>query len=199
MSLRVTCPNCCETYPIDAGFADDDGKRLAALVAGVEPVLGRAIISYLRLFKPPKSALRTTRAVKVVEDLLVLVRSGTVCRDERGGVRRPASPATWAAGIEQLLAAPGKLALPLANHHYLRAVVYGLADQADASAERQREANARVGNRPSTPSAPAVRSRETRLNEHLRWLRAQLEAGHIDQAEHDEQAAAARINIGGAS
>ncbi len=60
--MRITCPNCCESYPIDAGFADDDGKRLAALFAGMEPVLGRAVIGYLRLFRPAKTALRTVRA-----------------------------------------------------------------------------------------------------------------------------------------
>lgn len=192
--MRVTCPNCCESYPIDAGFADDDGKRLAALFAGIEPVLGRAAISYLRLFRPVKSALRTSRAIRLVEELLDLVRPGTVCRDERGGLRRPAPPAVWAAGIEQLLAAPGKLTLPLSNHHYLRAVVYGLADQADAAAERQREADARVGTRRGGPSDATVR--ETPLQVELAFLRDQLRLGAIDQTTHDDRAGAARIKHG---
>lgn len=192
--MRITCPNCCESYPIDAGFADDDGKRLAALCADMEPVLGRAVIGYLRLFRPAKTALRTVRAVKIVEDLLALVRAGTVCRDERGGLRRPAPAAIWAAGIEQLLATPGKLSLPLANHHYLRAVVYGLADQADASAERQRDADARVGNRRSGPSDNA--RAESPLQSQLAWLRQQLELGVLTPEQHAEQAAAARVTMG---
>lgn len=77
--MRVTCPNCSESYPIDAGFADDDGKRLASLFASMEPVLGRAVISYLRLFKPPKSTLRSARAIRIVEELLDLVRTGSMC------------------------------------------------------------------------------------------------------------------------
>ena len=48
--------------------------------------------------------------------------------DERNGVRRSASPAMWATGIEQMLAQRGSLTLPLENHNYLRAVVFGLAD-----------------------------------------------------------------------
>lgn len=195
--MRVTCPNCCESYPIDAGFADDDGKRLAALFAGMEPVLGRAVIGYLRLFRPAKSALRTSRAIRLVEELLDLVRPGTVCRDERNGLRRPAPPAVWAAGIEQLLAAPGKLQLPLSNHHYLRAVVHGLADQVDASAERTKEADLRAGTRRSGPSAAAPR--ETPLQAQLAYLREQLRIGAIDEAEHDRQAAAARIKFGAAT
>ncbi len=192
--MRVTCPHCCESWPIEAGFADDDGKRLAALLAGVEPVLGRAVLGYLRLFKPAKTALRTARAIRVVDELLALVRAGTVCRDERNGLRRPASPATWAAGIEQMLAMPGKLTLPLANHHYLRAIVYGLADQEDAATERAKEAGLRVGKRPAGASEKAPR--ETPLQAHLAWLANQLRIGAIEQADHDQQVAAARVRFG---
>lgn len=192
--MRITCPNCCESYPIDAGFADDDGKRLAALTAEMEPVLGRAVISYLRLFRPAKTALRTVRAVKIVEALLLLVRAGTVCRDERGGIRRPATPALWAAGIEQMLAMPGKLSLPLDNHNYLRAIVFGLADTADASAERQREADARVGKRRSGPSDNAVSL--SKLDAHLGWLRMRLGCGDLTKEQFDAEATAARAKFG---
>jgi len=195
--MRITCPNCCESYPIDAGFADDDGKRLAALFAGMEPVLGRAVISYLRFFKPGKTSLRTARAIRIVDDLLALVRTGTVCRDERGGIRRPATPAMWAAGIEQLLAAPGKLSLPLANHHYLRAVVYGIADSEDAVCERQREADARVGKHRAGPSDNVAR--ESPLQAELAFLRDQLRIGTIDKAAHDARVAAARERFGASS
>jgi len=197
MTLRITCPNCCESYPIDAGFADDDGKRLAALFAGMEPVLGRAVISYLRLFKPAKTSLRTARAIRIVDDLLALVRTGTVCRDERGGIRRPATPAMWAAGIEQLIAAPGKLSLPLANHHYLRAVVFGLADSEDAVSERAKEADMRVGKHRAGPSANVVP--EGKLQAHLAWLAQQLRLGAIDQTTHDAEVLRARERFGAAS
>lgn len=190
MSLRITCPNCCESYPIEAGFVDDDGKRLAAMLAGVEPMLGRAIIGYLRLFKPAKTSLRSARAGKIVDELLDLVRVGTVCRDERGGLRRPAPPSLWAAGIEQLLAAPEKLRLPLSNHHYLRAVVFGLADQADAVAERSKEAGLRAGQR--SAAAP----KETPLQAQLAWLRQELDFGRLTREEFDSQADAARIKFG---
>lgn len=191
--MRITCPSCHETYPLAAGVADDDGKRLAVLFADMEPVLGRAAIGYLRLFKPAKTALRNARAIKVLGDLVELVRAGTVCRDERGGVRRPASAAVWAAGIEQLLASPGKLSLPLANHHYLRAIVYGLADQADAAAERTKEAGLRVGNRPAAPSAP----RETPLQAQLAYLAHQLHIGAISPEQYSADCDAARIKFGG--
>jgi len=143
--MHVTCPSCNESFPIVAGFLEPDGKRFGMLLAGMEPAVGRAVVEYLALFTPGKQRLRLARAVKLVAALDALVREGSVCRDERGGVRRPATAAHWVAGIEQMLEQRAKLTLPLANHHYLRAIVYGLADQADAAAERQREADKKAG------------------------------------------------------
>ncbi len=192
--MQVTCPCCLERFPVEAGFIDGEGKQLAAMFAAMEPALGRSVVAYLRLFKPARTGLRTARAIRLVEDLLDLVGPGTVCRDERSGLRRPASAAVWAAGIEQLLATSGKLALPLQNHHYLRAVVFGLAEQADAAAERTKEAALRAGIRASTPS-----TRETPLQPQLKWLENQLRTGATDQATYDDQVQAARITLGGAS
>lgn len=125
--MRIQCPCCGEQYPLEAGFADDEGKRLAAQFAEMEPKLGRAVLAYLRLFSPARRGLRTSRAIRLVEDLLALVRAGNVTRDARTTDTKPASPAMWAAGIEQMLAQRERLSLPLDNHHYLRAVVYGIA------------------------------------------------------------------------
>lgn len=173
---------------------DADGKRLAAVLAGMDGTLGRAVIGYLRFFKPAKTALRTSRAVKVVQELDVLVRAGSVCQDERGGVRRPASPATWAAGIEQLLAAPPS-GLPLTSHGYLRRVVFGLADQADAHAERARHETMRSGQHrgAGSPMAP----RENPLTAQLAYLRQQHAYGAITAEQLREQEAEARTKFGG--
>jgi hypothetical protein len=188
MTMRITCPNCQEIYPIDAAFADDDGKRLAALCAEMEPALGRAALAYLRYFKPPKTALRTSRAVKIVQELLDLVRTGTVCRDERGGLHRRATPMLWAAGIEQMLAVPGKIQIPLSNHHYLRAVVFGLADEASAVDERAREKNLRQGKR---PEEPALAPPAERLAGRLAYLRKQLDYRMLSQDAYDAEVAKA--------
>lgn len=188
--MKLTCPSCGAEYPIEAGLLEDDGKRLAAILGEMEPTLARAAISYLRLFKPTKTALRTTRAIKLLQELLALVRVGTVCRDERGGLRRPAPIAAWVAGIEQMLQQPGRLQLPLSNHNYLRQVVYGLADAADAKAERQHEKELR--SRPRGPSSDPLQ----KMNDHLRWLQTQLERKFITQEEYDKQTAETRARYG---
>lgn len=192
--MRISCPNCSETYPIEAGFAEGDGKRLAVLFADMEPALGRAAISYLRLFKPPKTALRTTRAIKLLEQLMALVSTGTVCRDERTSARRQATQAMWAEGIEQMLTARDKLTLPLTNHHYLRAIVYTVADQADAGDEKQREEQLRTRSTRAEQPAPKA---ESPLQNQIAWLRQQLEYKLIDKDEFEQQATAARDQFGG--
>ena len=189
--MQLTCPCCDVEFPIEAGFADDDGKRLAAVMAEFEPALGRSVLRYLRLFKPAKTALRSARAAKLVRELAELVKAGTVCRDERTGLRRPASAAVWSVGIEQMLASRATLTLPLENHNYLRAVVFGLADHADAQAEQAREQARRTPRRTSDGPSP-VRPGEDPLQATLAWLAQMREYGHLDENEYAARIAAAR-------
>ncbi|HCL40577.1 MAG TPA: hypothetical protein DHW73_04290 [Pseudomonas sp.] len=151
--MQLTCPCCGEQFPLEAGMADDEGKRLAALFAGMEPKLGKAVLQYLRLFSPAKRSLRTSKAIRLVEDLLALVTPGTVTRDARTTDTRRATPTLWAMGIEQMLSAREKLTLPLDNHHYLRAVVYGLAGDAQATAAAaEADRSRRSSNGPGRPA-----------------------------------------------
>ncbi|MGH8040341.1 MAG: hypothetical protein ACREPD_21710, partial [Stenotrophomonas sp.] len=112
-------------------------------------------------------------------------------KDERSGVRRPTSPAAWAAGIEQMLAQRYSLTLPLESHGYLRAVVYGLADKADAAAERQREADARAGRHLAASPSNSASEQERKLEDSLYYIQQQLGYGAItaDEAEHQREAA----------
>jgi hypothetical protein len=193
--VRATCPDCGAQGHISTFFADDDGKRFAAVLAGMVPELGRATIAYLGLFKPPKTALRMARAVKIAHELEALANAGSVCRDERSGVRRACTPTTWAAGIEQMLQQRSLLTLPLENHNYLRAVVFGLADKADAAVERRREADARAGRHletaPST-AKPAAISMESKLENQLAWIGQQISIGAMTVDEANEERRKAR-------
>lgn len=194
MSLRVTCPGCGTDFPVQAGLVEGEAKRLGAVLAGMEPVLGRAALHYLALFKPPKSALRLSRATRLLAELVELVDAGSVCKDERSGLRRPATPSLWAAGIEQMLAQRQGLDLPLGGHNYLRKVVWGLADAADAQAEAAREQDLRQGRQRQGPS-PA-RAAESRLANELAWLRQQLDYGQLTEKEHAKAVADARARLG---
>lgn len=200
--MRATCPDCGAQGHIAAFFVEDDGKRLAALLAEMQPELGRAVIGYLGLFKPHKTALRLARAVKLVQELVALVDAGSVCRDERSGMRRATTPSMWAYGIEQMLAQRAALTLPLDGHGYLRAVVYGLADKADAVAERTREEDARNGRhmRPegSVGISPVARH-ESKLENQLAFIRQMLNAGAYTPEQADAEREKARQRHAGES
>lgn len=161
---------------MEAGLADDEGKRLAALFAEFEPKLGRAVLQYLRLFSPAKQALRMAKAVRLVEDLQALLKPGTVTRDARTTDTRRAASALWVLGIEQMLASRETLTLPLDNHHYLRAVVWGLAGDAKAVAAAQATAPR------SNTSAPA-----NDYLERLARINGDEQLGFIDKAEADRR------------
>lgn len=186
VSLFTTCTACGARQPIDAGFLGEDGKRLAVLLGDMPPVLARAVIGYLGLFKPPKTELRPSTALKRAQELQALVAVGTVCKDERSGLRRPAAPEVWAAGIETMLLQRASLSLPLDGHNYLRAVVFGLADRADATAERQREAALRGGRRP--PSS-GVATADDPIADAKAWARQMVEYGRMTQADADAHVA----------
>jgi hypothetical protein len=194
--MRATCPDCGTQGHLAAFFAEEDGKRFAAQLADLEPALGRAVIGYLGLFKPAKNALQLRRAIALVDELRQMVLAGTVCRDERVGVRRAATQAMWATGIEQMLAQRASLTLPLASHGYLRAVVYGLADSADAAAERQRESDARAGRHLAGAAKGAVAPGESKLQNALRHIDQQLSYGAITEDQARQQQAEARSKYG---
>ena len=190
--MHATCPHCAFSAEIEAFFAEDDGKRLAAVVADLPPECGRALLRYLRMFRPAKQGLRMARAVKLAQEVRALIERGTVARDERTGVHRPASPAMWAEGMETMLDQRQKLTLPLEGHGYLRAVVFGLADRADAQAERQREEHARSGQhlKPASEKAASAPA-ETPLQNQLAWIAQMQSVGAMtaEQAETERQRA----------
>lgn len=196
--MQATCPHCAFQGEIEAFFADAEGKRLSAVMAELPAECGRAVLGYLRLFKPAKTALRTARAVKLAREVAELIGAGSVCKDERSGVRRPASPAMWAAGIEQMLAQRDRLSLPLESHGYLRAVVFGLADHADAAAERQREANARAGRHLEPASRAVQQPAETPLERQLKWIDQQLDYGGLTPEAAELERRKAHERYGGA-
>jgi len=200
--IRFTCPCCGAEFPWEAGLVEADSKRLGAVLADMEPPLARAAMSYLRLFKPPKTALRLAKATKLLQELAGLVSHGTVCRDERTGVRRPAPASAWIAGIEQMLAQAERLSLPLANHNYLRQVVFAIADAADAAAEKQQEQDRRAGRHlqpdAGDPAADA-RARRMALNDQLHRIAADVQLGLLTPEEGERRRVAALAQHRGAA
>ena len=188
--MRLTCPECGAQGALAAFLAEDDAKRLLAAVVDLAPALQRPALNYLGLFKPTKNALSLPRAARLIGELRQLVDAGSVCRDERGGVRRTATPAMWAEGIEQMLAQRASLTLPLANHNYLRAVVFGIADSAEAKAEQAVEKQRQSGSH--RPAAKIGENSESKLANTLHWLRQQYDLEQLTEQEFNQRVTEAK-------
>ncbi|MDP1696477.1 MAG: hypothetical protein Q8L45_01610 [Xanthomonadaceae bacterium] len=188
MSIAVTCPACGCHSDIEAFLADADGKRMAALFADLDPALGRAVLGYLRLFKPAKQALRLPRAARIVCDLLELVNAGAVSRDDRTGMRRETTATLWAKGIEQMIDHRDRITLPIDNHNYLRAIVFGLAEQQAARTEARTEEAKRTGQHRRTAPGGHTEA-ETAGDRETAFARQLFSFNQIDGAELDRRLA----------
>lgn len=173
--MRLSCPCCGQQFPLEAGFAEADGKRLAALFTQCDPKLGRALLDYLRLFSAPSRNLRLPKAIALVEELLALVESGVVQRDARTPDNRAATVRHWVMGMEHMLSSRERLTLPLDSHRYLRVVVWGLAGE-----PLPPEPKAPVRSSSSAPVLPSYQEKHSKIT-------GDLMLGLIDQAEAERR------------
>lgn len=142
----LACPACGAELDLAVVFQSaDDHAAFDRLSANVHPLRTRAT-QYLALFKPPKHRLKLPKKAAILLRLLPDLERGAITWKGR---EWPAPPAAWAHALDQVLARrdAGTLELPLRNHAYLYAVLAGMADKHEASAEQAREQQLRTGHR----------------------------------------------------
>lgn len=140
--MRVTCPACHAESSLDVLIGREADARAVAGFIERHVAMGDLVVRYIGLFRPEKRRLGLGRTVALIEELLPDIERQAITRKGR---EWPAPQAVWRAAIEQVLAnrAKGTVTLPLTSHGYLYEVIVGLADKAEALAEREREAQAR--------------------------------------------------------
>ena len=156
--MRLSCPACGAEMTLDVAVAHE-GARQATLTALELPAsLGKPLISYVSLFRPPKRQLSHDRLAAILGELLPMIQAGQI---ERNGRTWPAPIEYWRAAIESMMAKRdvGRLQLPLKSHGYLLEIIAGIANDAEGKAETKREqerAYAYSSERTVTaPAAPA--------------------------------------------
>lgn len=140
----LSCPACGAELDLAVLFAHQaDAQALARLVSVSVP-LGARVLQYIALHTPTKQRLTAAKKIKLVLSLLPDLERQAITSAGRDW---SVPLALWAQGIDQMLATrdAGRLDLPLKGHGYLYAVLQGLADKAEASAEQQAEAQRRTG------------------------------------------------------
>lgn len=111
--MKITCPHCNNSYPLDALTEDHAARELFGLLQG-GPVSAAPLLSYLGLFKPRQQALRWTRAKQLAVEVLALAH-------ECGAASIDAALIETVEALRERRQAPAWK--PLSNHNYLRSVI----------------------------------------------------------------------------
>lgn len=179
--IRATCPGCGLHADLDLFLGTEDKDALVAALEIPAP-LARPVVSYLRLFSPPKKRLAMSKTARLLAELRDAVAAAEV---RRQSVVWAAPVDYWRAALEIIVANPPPQ-LPLTDHNYLYQVVANLAAKAAGQVERKTEAAARQPERTffqagqplpaSTPgTAPAPAPTRAGLKPPENWLRSTLE------------------------
>ena len=154
MSADLSCPVCGTELDLGVLFAHETDQRALARLAAVSIPLGARVMQYVALFTPPKQRLTSAKKIKLILQLLPDLERQAITHKGRDW---EAPLAAWAQAIDQMLAARDaqRLELPMKGHGYLFAILAGMADKHEASAEQQREQQLRTGPRAATTPGPA--------------------------------------------
>lgn len=66
------CPICHSDIHLDQLLEDDAGRELLSLIAQCQAEVARPLVAYIGLFRPEKSQLSNSRAVKLIKEVLAL-------------------------------------------------------------------------------------------------------------------------------
>lgn len=64
------CPVCHSDIHLDALLEDDAGREMLGIITNLKGNNARALVSYIGLFRPEKSALSNGRALKLMQEVL---------------------------------------------------------------------------------------------------------------------------------
>lgn len=158
--MKLTCTACGATGSAEQFTADADARTALALALKLPPGVGGVALRYIGLFRPAKRGLTWDRACKLLSELVAMIEAGHV---HRRGKALPATPALFAAAMQQMLDQRERLDLPLTTHGYLVAIVAGDSPREAAQLEAQAEAEKRVANVKRVDEGESLFDRMNRL------------------------------------
>jgi len=140
--MKLICPGCGSVASAETWLNDALCRETMLAVVKLPHPLPKSALGYISLFRPGKQALTWKKALRLVNELSVLVATGHV--QVQGKVSRPCPPRIWAMAMEQMMEQRNGLSLPMPSHVYLRKVAWDLANKEDSVQERDlREQEAR--------------------------------------------------------
>lgn len=160
MTCSFDCPCCGKAIDIIQGIELAAGSEWVALLHDLPISMMGAMFRYLELFRPAKQSLRWSRRLSLTEELMLMIKSGTL---ERGGMTYAMPMQAWEAEMMRLVNnKPASLVLPLKSNGYLLSIMFGRIERNLAmnesraiDAQRNRgQVGAQSGWKPVVPAAP---------------------------------------------
>jgi len=152
--MRMNCPACGAEFTLDVLIAHEGAREALVEAMGMNLTLGKLLVQYLALFRPPKRQLTMDRVAAILREISRDIKAAQITRHGRVWAVPLES---WKWGLEEIVAKKANLTLPLKSHAYLHQMLIAAADKIEADAERRTEDRRRsTGLQPG--QAVAVRS-----------------------------------------
>lgn len=148
--MKLSCPACGASASLDVLIANEGARDAVMAALAIPAPIGKPLVMYLALFRPPKRSLSFDRVANLLNELLPMIRDAKVTRNGRIW---PAPQEYWHMALAEMIAKRDKLTLPLKGHGYLLAIIEGYGNKAEGKQEAQRED--RAAGRTSVGARPA--------------------------------------------
>jgi hypothetical protein len=191
--MQIKCPACYATFSLETAVALDAARAALSTALQMPAPLAGLLAQYLGMFRSAGRVLAFDRAERLMAELLPML---TEQRVERAGNSRSCPLAIWQQALERMVEhrAAGKLELPLKSHGYLLEIAFGLADKAEAAAEREAEERRRTGAHRSKPE-PVQQSEAASRSELYHRAAADVRIGLLSPAQAVEKLRAAGLTV----
>lgn len=144
------CMMCGGKTPVELAVENEAASRAVTRCMQSLGDVGRGMLAYMALHRPPKRTLTWEKVARLLDELLTLYDSGKVTRD---GITTATTDAVWIAALAETRDAAPRLDLPLTDHGYLMAVLAGMARKAQRAGDAVKRGETAVGY--SAAHAPA--------------------------------------------
>jgi hypothetical protein len=131
--MRMTCPACGAEFTLDVLIAHEGAREALIEAMGMNLALGKRLVQYIGLFRPPKRQLTMDRVASLLKEISPCIKAAQITRHGRDWSIPLDS---WAWALEEIVAKKDKLTLPLKSHGYLFEMLIAAADKLEGASEK---------------------------------------------------------------
>lgn len=138
--MKLICPSCGATASCESWENDATARETVLAIASLPAPMHLSTLRYIALFRPAKSALSWSKALRLSKEVGDLAQAGYV--SVQGQADKDCPPRIWAEAMDSMVERQSAIKRPLKSHSYLRQVAHGLATEYVKQAEEVKESAA---------------------------------------------------------